>query len=249
MLNDALGSTLHESGHGMYEQNLPGGEHLNTPYGSAAGLAVHESQSRLIENQLGRSHAFWRWCQPKLSEYFGTKVADLTLDDCYQGANRVTPGLIRVEADEATYNLHIMIRFELERALVRGDLSPADLPGVWKEKYAASLGVEVPDDARGCMQDIHWSMGAMGYFPTYTIGTLLAAQLFETAVEQIPDLFEQFSRGQFDALTGWLNQNIHRRGRTCYAAELCETVTGQPLSAGPLIRHLENKLKPLHGLA
>jgi carboxypeptidase Taq len=243
MLNDALGSTLHESGHGIYEQNLPGGEHLNTPYGSSAGLAVHESQSRLIENQLGRSRAFWTWCHPRLSEYFGHAVKDLTPDDCYQGANRVMPGLIRVEADEATYNLHIMIRFELERALVQGDLTPSDLPGAWKEKYATYLGVEVPDDTRGCMQDIHWSMGAMGYFPTYTIGTMLAAQFFETALARIPDLYNQFARGQFDGLIGWLNQNVHRRGPTYYAAELCETVTGQPLSADPLIRHLENKLK------
>lgn len=245
---DALGSTMHESGHGIYEQNLPAGDFVNTPFGHAVGLSIHESQSRLIECQLGRSEAFWQWCYPKLRDHFGAHLNGLSLADCYAGINYVEPGLIRVEADEATYNLHIMIRFELERALLKGDLSVADLPGAWNEKYASYLGVEVPDDARGCLQDIHWSMGAMGYFPTYTLGNLYAAQFMAAAKTQINDLDGSISRGEFLPLINWLKKNIHDQGRRYTTAELGEKITGGPLKARPFLAYLESKLGPLYGL-
>lgn len=244
-LLDAVGSTLHETGHGLYEQGLPY-EHVDTPMGSAVSLSIHESQSRLWENFVGRSRSFWQWALPKLKQQFGSPVAHLSLQDVYASANLVQPSLIRVESDEATYNLHIMIRFELERALLRGDLSASDLPGAWNTAYRDYLGLEVPDHARGCMQDIHWSMGALGYFPTYTLGNLYAAQFFEAASQEIPGLEEQFAQGHFDDLLHWLRLKIHSQGRRYRSAELCEHVTGQPPSAEPLIRHLEKKLLPLH---
>jgi len=247
-LNDALGSTMHEAGHGIYEQGLLF-EHVGTPLGDAVSLGIHESQSRMWENQVGRSLAFWKWCHPKLADYFGERVSGLSLQEAYDGANIVQPSFIRVEADEATYNMHIMIRFELERAILRGDLDVADIPEAWNAKYKDYLGVDVPDDARGCLQDVHWSMAAMGYFPTYTLGNLYCAQFFEKALEDMPDLYEQFERGEFTNLRTWLNENIHRHGRRYLPEQLCRKVTGKDLSADPLMRHLEGKLRPIYGLA
>lgn len=246
-VNDALGSTMHESGHGIYEQGLTEA-HIGTPMGNAVGLSIHESQSRMWENQVGRSRAFWAWCYPKLAEYFGDATASLNEDAIYGGANIVSPGLIRVEADEATYNLHIMIRFEIERLLMKGDLGVDDLPEVWNTKYAEYLKVAVPDDTRGCMQDIHWSMGAIGYFPTYTMGNLYSAQFFEAAGEQLGDLDAQFAKGDFTSLRHWLNTNIHAHGKRYRSADLVQHVTGKPLTADPLMRHLEGKLRPLYGV-
>jgi carboxypeptidase Taq len=153
-----------------------------------------------------------------------------------------------VEADEATYNLHIMLRFELERALLKGDLEPADLPGVWNERFKDYLGIDVPDDRRGCLQDVHWAFGLVGYFPTYTLGNLYSAQLFEKIREDIPDLEDQFRQGEFDALLGWLRKNIHEQGKRYRAGDLCKEVTGKELSAEPLLRHLEGKLRPIYGI-
>jgi len=246
-VNDALGSTMHEAGHGIYEQGLLT-EHVGTPMGMAVSLGIHESQSRMWENQVGRSRAFWKWAYPKLKEHFGASVSSLDLDAAYGGANIVNPDFIRVEADEATYNMHVMVRFEIERAILSGDLQVVDIPEVWNAKYKDYLGIEVKDDAVGCLQDIHWSMAAMGYFPTYTLGNLYCAQFFETAREQIPNLDAQFEKGKFDDLRVWLNENIHAHGRRYRAADLCRHVTGKPLSADPLMRHLEGKLRPLYGI-
>lgn len=246
-VNDALGSTLHESGHGIYEQGLPEA-HIGTPMGSAVGLSIHESQSRMWENQVGRSWAFWSWCYPKLAEFFGDAACRLSMEEVYSGANIVNPGLIRVEADEATYNLHIMIRFEIERLLMKSELSVDDLPEVWNAKYKEYLQVDVPDDRRGCMQDIHWSMGAIGYFPTYTMGNLYCAQFFEAAKDQLGDLDAMFAEGNFTTLRTWLNTNIHAHGKRYRSADLVQHVTGKPLSADPLMRHLEGKLRPLYGV-
>jgi len=246
-VNDALGSTLHECGHGMYEQGLPEA-HIGTPMGAHVSLGIHESQSRMWENQVGRSLPFWKWCHPRLKDFFGDHLSGLSLEDVYGGANIVRPDFIRVEADEATYNMHIMVRFELERTLLNGDLAVKDIPEMWNAKYKEYLGLEVPDDARGCLQDIHWSMTAMGYFPTYTLGNLYAAQFFEKALEDMPDLYRQFEKGEFRHLLKWLNENIHSHGRRYRAASLCEHVTGRPLSAEPLMRHLEGKLRPLYGV-
>ena len=171
----------------------------------------------------------------------------MSFEDVYGGANIVKPDFIRVEADEATYNMHIMIRFEMERALMRGDLAVGDIPEAWNAKYKEYLGIEVPDNARGCLQDVHWSMCSLGYFPTYTLGNLYCAQFFEAACDAIPGLVDGFAEGRFQPLLDWLRENIHVHGRRYTAAQLCERVTGKPLSADPLMRHLEAKFLPLHG--
>ncbi len=244
-LTDALSSTMHESGHGMYNQGLPA-DRINQPAGSPVGLSIHESQSRLWENQVGRSREFWTWCFPHLRGFFGEAFDGLTAADAFASANRVQRSLIRVEADEATYNLHIMIRFELERLMMRGELGAADVPAEWNRRYAAYLDVDVPDDRRGCLQDLHWSTGSIGYFPTYTMGNLYAAQFFEAACEALGDVPAMVAAGEFTPLRRWLNEHIHALGHTYSSDELCEHVTGQPVSAQPLMRHLGGKLRPLY---
>ncbi|MEX2214999.1 MAG: carboxypeptidase M32 [Phycisphaeraceae bacterium] len=247
-VNDALGSTMHESGHGIYEQNLPA-DAIGTPIGSAVSLGIHESQSRLWENQVGRSEGFWKWLHPQLADYFGDAAGGLSMRDVYRSVNIVQPSLIRVEADEATYNLHIMVRFEIERALMSGAMSVEEVPAVWNTRYKEYLDIDVPDDRRGCLQDIHWSMASMGYFPTYTLGNLYAAQFFERALSDIGDLSAQIEHGEFSALRQWLTAKIHSQGMRFGAARLCEVVTGEPLSADPLLRHLESKLLPVYEVA
>jgi carboxypeptidase Taq len=238
---------MHECGHGIYEQGLLY-EHVGTPMGESVSLGIHESQSRMWENQVGRSRAFWSWAMGQLPAIAGDGVRRFSLDDFYGAANVVEPGFIRVDADEATYNLHVMVRFAIERAVMRGDLEVAGIPTEWNRLYKDFLGLDVPDDRRGCLQDIHWSMGSMGYFPTYTLGNLYAAQFFEAARRDLPGLEEGFARGEFDPLRRWLNERIHRHGKRFLPKDLCVEVTGQPLSAEPLMRHLEGKLKPLYGL-
>ena len=244
-LVDALSSTMHESGHGMYAQGLPEA-HLGTPMGDDVSLGIHESQSRIWENHVGRSPSFWAWCLPRIIKHFQLPADRISPDEAYRAVNRVQPGLIRVEADEVTYNLHIMVRFELERSMLRGDLSVADLPGAWDERYREYLGIEVPDDTHGCLQDVHWSMGAIGYFSTYTLGNLYAAQFFERATRDMPDLFSEFACGRFDSLKNWLYQKIYQHGQRYRADELCQHVTGQALSADSLLRHLEQKYQSVY---
>ena len=245
---DALGSTLHECGHGIYEQGLRS-DAIGLPVGDSISLGIHESQSRMWENQVGRSAAFWEWATPLAHDILGDGARTFDASALYGAANVVAPGFIRVEADEATYNLHIIIRFGLERKMLKGELAVRDLPEAWNARYRELLGVEVTDDAHGCLQDIHWSMTAMGYFPTYTLGNLHAAQLFEAACSAHPGLVDGFSRGEFDPLREWLNTNVHAEGKRYGALELTEKLTGKPLSAEPLMRHLESKLLPLYGLA
>jgi len=245
---DALYGTMHEAGHGIYEQGLPKGSHFGTPLGEAISLGIHESQSRMWENFVGRSRAFWTWALPHAREYLGSPIEPFSTGQLTAAVNTASPSLIRVEADEATYNLHIMVRFEIERALISGDLPPADVPGAWNERYKSFLGVDVPDDRRGCLQDVHWAFGLIGYFPTYCLGNLYAAQFWETIRSQIPDLDTQIARGRFDALRIWLNENIHAHGRRYRAGELCERVTGKPLGPDPLLRHLESRIRPAYGL-
>ncbi len=246
-VNDALGSTMHESGHAIYEQGLDYSR-IGTPLGESVSLGIHESQSRMWENQVGRSRAFWSWLAPRMPDIIGADSRRFSLDDLYGAANVVEPGFIRVEADEATYNLHVMVRFEIERAVIGGSLEVAGIPSVWNRLYKELLGLDVPDDRRGCLQDIHWSMGAMGYFPTYTLGNLYASQFYEAACEQMPGLAEGFARGEFAPLRAWLNANIHIHGKRYSPSELVQRVTGKPLSAEPLMRHLEGKLRPLYGI-
>ena len=245
-LPGALFGVIHEAGHGIYDQNLPD-EHYGTPMGEYVSLGIHESQSRLWENMVGRSRAFWEHWYPKAREYFPV-LQDVILDDFYFAINRVEPSLIRVEADEVTYNMHIMIRFELERAMLNGDLVAADLPGAWNEKYKEYLGIDVPNDANGCLQDIHWSGGMIGYFPTYSLGNLNAAQLFKKAEEELGDMDEMFRKGEFQPLKSWLTEKIHSQGRKYQANKLIEVATGESLNASALVEYLKAKYMPLYGL-
>lgn len=238
-LLDALGSTMHEGGHGLYEQGLDPAR-LGTPLGEAVSLGIHESQSRLWENHVGRSRAFWRWCAPVLRRHVSTVHADEAV--LFAACNRVQPGLIRVEADEATYDLHVLIRFQIERALLSGTLGTADLPAAWNAAYREQLGVVVPDDRRGCLQDVHWSCGLFGYFPTYTFGNLYAAQFAEAARAALGDLDAMLARGEFAPLREWLRVNVHRHGRRFPPAELCRRATGRELSAEPFLTHLERRV-------
>lgn len=234
---DAFFGVLHEAGHGLYHQGLPP-EHFGTPCGAPVSLGIHESQSRMWENLVGRGRSFWRYFWPKAQERFGPALAGVSMDQWLIAIHRIQPSLIRVEADEATYNLHIILRFELEQALLHGDLPADDLPGEWNRRMKQDLGVDVPDDARGCLQDIHWSGGAIGYFPTYTLGNLYAAQFFEQARKDLGGLDEAFSHGDFTPLRNWLREKIHGQGKRFSARELARTITGRDLNAGPLMRHL-----------
>lgn len=245
---DGLGSALHEAGHGIYNQNLPAGDGLDLPAGMPLRYAVHESQARLIENHVGRSRSFWSWCGPVIRKHFSPSLDHVPDEGFFESDNSVEPGLIRTESDELTYNLHITIRFELERAMIRGDLNPCDLPGAWHESYHKTLGVTPPSDAQGCLQDIHWAMGAIGYFPTYTLGNLYAAQLFEAMEHALPDVHAMMASGEFTPLVQWLKSNIHAQGRRYNARELIEKATGCPVTAEPLLRHLRTKLAPLYGI-
>ena len=240
---------LHEAGHGMYDQGLPPDQY-GLPPGEAISLGIHESQiahvgepRRPQPRVLGISSTRWQ------CETFPAALSDVPLDDFYFAINDVRPSLIRVEADEATYNLHILIRFELEQALINDGLRVADLPAAWNEKYRQYLGIEPPNDADGVLQDIHWSAGLFGYFPTYSLGNLYAAQFFEQADRDCGGLYAQFARGEFTSLREWLIDKIHTHGRRYTAAQLVQRVTGTTLSQGALVRQLREKFEPLFGLA
>jgi carboxypeptidase Taq len=244
---DAFFGVLHETGHGLYDQGLPA-QHFGTPLGEAISLGIHESQSRMWENLVGRGRAFWKHFMPLARGAFPEQLKDVSDDQWYFAINDIRPSLIRTEADEATYNLHVLLRFELEQALLNGQLSTKELPEAWKQKMQQYLGVIPPDDARGCLQDIHWSGGAIGYFPTYTLGNLYAAQFFEQASRDIAGLEEHFARGHFAPLLSWLREKIHGHGKRYRAAELVKRITGKELSAEPLLRHLRRKAE-LYGIS
>lgn len=245
--SSAFFGTLHEAGHGMYEQGLRS-EWYALPPGQYCSLGIHESQSRMWENLVGRSEAFWQYFYPLAQSCFPDALSDIDQSQFHRAVNEITPSLIRVEADEVTYNLHIIIRFELERSLIDGDLDVADLPSAWNQKYQQALGITPPDDASGVLQDVHWSAGLIGYFPTYSLGNLYASQFFDAAAEQLGDLQQAFAEGDFDPLKVWLNQNVHRAGKCMSPGKLCETVTGSELSHGPLIQHLKSKIGRIYGL-
>jgi carboxypeptidase Taq len=238
---DSLFSSLHEFGHGLYEAQVDPAL-ARTPLGNGASSAWHESQSRLWENMIGRSPGFWRWCLPLVREAFPGPFDDARWEDVVRAVNAVRPTLIRVSADEVTYGLHVVLRFELELALLSGELEVADLPEAWNERTREYLGVEVPDDARGVLQDVHWAEGLFGYFPTYALGNVIAGQLWERIGAELPDLSEQVAAGDFAPLRAWLADNVHRHGRRLLPAELLELAVGGPLDPSALLRYLRGKL-------
>ncbi len=227
---------LHEAGHGLYEQGLPL-QWEATPLGGATGLGAHESQSRLWENAVGRSRGFWRWLLPHWSRFF-PDAKPPELESLWPALHTCRPSLIRVEADEATYNLHVIARFELEQRLFAGRLEVRDLPEAWNAQYGVLLGIRRANDAEGVLQDIHWAMGLYGYFPTYTLGNLMAAQLFEAAGQELGDLESQFAAGEFAPLLGWLRNAVHRHGKALDADAILRQATGRSLDPAPYLQEL-----------
>ena len=244
---DQLFTAAHENGHGIYEQGLPKAAEFGWPSAEAVSLGIHESQSRMLENLVCRSRAFWDWGLPTAREFMPMIPASLTPDAIFRAINAVKPWFIRVESDEVTYNLHIMLRFDIERALISGDLKVKDLPGEWNRRMKADLGLDIKEDRLGCLQDIHWSMASIGYFATYTLGNLYAAQLWEAMATDVKDREAKIARGEFTEIIAWLRDRIHRHGRTYSPAQLCERATGKPLDSGALKRHLEAKVKSIYG--
>jgi carboxypeptidase Taq len=239
---DSLYSALHEFGHGLYEHQIDPAL-ARTTLGTGVSGAWHESQSRMWENMVGRSGGFWRWCLPHAQAALPERFAGRTWQEVQRAANAVHKSLIRVSADEVTYCLHIVLRFELELALVDGDLAVADLPAAWNERVLDYLGLEVPDDARGVLQDVHWSEGIFGYFPTYALGNVIAGQLWARVTAELPDIDERFAAGDFAPLRAWLGEHVHRFGRRLMPGELLERVVGGPLDPGPYLDYLEAKLE------
>lgn len=245
---EGLTGVTHETGHALYDMGLPHDEHFGTPMSEPVSLGIHESQSRTWENQVGRSRSFWRYFFPQAQRMFREELDGVSEEDFYAAFNYVTPSYIRVEADEATYNLHIMLRFELERAIFRGEVPVKDIPGEWNARFKDYLGIEVDKDSNGCLQDVHWAMGAMGYFPTYALGNLYAAQFWVQINKDIPDLDNQFASGDFSQLLGWLRKNIHSQAKRYSAPALVERVTGETLSHQPLLDYLYTKYEPIYGI-
>jgi carboxypeptidase Taq len=242
----AIYSTIHETGHGLYEQGLDP-EAWGLPRGHSCSLGVHESQSRLWENQIGRSEAFWSQILPLAQRHFPA-LDGVPLDSVVLAVNAAGPSFIRTEADEITYNLHIILRFELERALVDGSLDVASLPQAWAEKMRTYLGIRPPDDRQGVLQDVHWASGAIGYFPTYTLGNIYAAQLVRAIEPSAGSLDSLLRTGDFAALLAWLRRHIHRLGQTYRSTELIQRATGGPPTARPLLEHLQQKVSYLESM-
>ena len=246
-INPSIFGVLHESGHAMYEQGT--GEDLSrTPLARGTSLGIHESQSRMMENIVGRCRGFWNAHFPLLQESFPGALGEVNVEQFYRAINKVQPSYIRVEADELTYNLHIILRFELEQEMLNGELSAKDLPAAWNARMESLLGVTPPDDAQGCLQDIHWSRPSFGYFPTYALGNLYAAQLFEAATAQHPEINSELNEGKNTTLVEWLRENIHRHGRKFTPSELVEMATGKRLSHEPFVRYVTNKFTEIYGL-
>jgi len=246
-LQSCLFSCIHEGGHGLYDQGLDP-RYFGTPLGDSVSLGIHESQSRMWENCVGRSRAFWRFFYPMLQQTFHHQLRSLDGEQFYAAINRVKPSLIRVEADELTYNLHIMLRFEIEQDLIEGRTRPEDLPGIWNRKMEEYLGIVPSNDAEGVLQDVHWSFGAFGYFPTYTLGNLYSVQFYEQAKLEIPHLEDEIAAGQLMVLQRWLGQKIHRWGRMFTPDHLSRRVTGKSLNPEPFLSYVEKKYGELYKL-
>jgi len=242
---EALFSSIHETGHGLYEQGQSI-EHLGTGLGTAVGMAIHESQSRLWENQVARGRPFWRFFEPRFREIFGLGQDRISSDQLFLAANEVKLHPIRVESDEVTYNLHIILRFELEKRLFDGDLEVNDLPDAWNALSVEILGLSPKNDAEGVLQDVHWSGGAFGYFPSYCLGNMIAAQFWDTIKTEIPDLEKDFERGDFSRLLSWLREKVHRQGQRYDTTTLVRRITGEPITPVPLLRYLRERYLPLY---
>ena len=247
-LATSMFGNLHEGGHGLYEQGLDP-DLANTYIGQYVSLGIHESQSRLWENMVGRGRPFWQFAYPQLQAVFPEQLGDVDLDSFVQAINQVRPSLVRVEADEVTYNLHIILRYELEVQLISGDLAIRDLPAAWNEKMKQGLGLTPPNDALGVLQDTHWAVGYFGYFPTYTLGNLYAAQLWAAARRDLPDLDERLARGECGPLLAWLRDRIHRHGKIYTPVELIERATGAPPQPEHLLTYLRDKFRAIYGVA
>lgn len=246
-LNTALFGTMHEAGHAMYEQGVDP-KLDRTPLGTGTSLGIHESQSRMWENLVGRSKAFWSAYFPRLQEYFPSQLGETDLNAFYRMINKVERSLIRVEADEATYDLHIMLRFELEVSLMNGSLAVKDLPEAWNKKFEEFLGITPPNDAKGVLQDVHWSMGLFGYFPTYALGNLIAAQLWNKINLDIPEIEKKITKAEFSDLLEWLQEHIHRHGAKYNPLDLLKQATGQDLDAEPYLQYIEGKFGDIYEL-
>lgn len=245
-LNRALFAMIHEAGHGMYEQGI--GENIEgTPLARGIQGSVHESQSRMWENIVGRSRAFWQWALPRLQSAF-PQLEGITLDQFYRAINKTQRSFIRVEADEVAYNLHIILRFEMEKDILTGQLAVRDLPDAWNARFHELFGMTPPDDALGVLQDVHWSSGYFGYFPTYALGNLLTVQYYEKALGDHPTLPDEIAQGKFDTLLNWLNANIHRHGRRFTSSELTQRITGEDMNPAPYVRYLREKYSAVYAL-
>ncbi len=243
----ALFSTMHEAGHAMYEQGVPE-KYKRHPLGGAASLAIHESQSRLWENIIGRSKEFWSFFYPSLQMLFPQFLSDVTVEDFYRGINKVEPSLIRVEADEATYNMHIMLRLEIEIGLMEGTIKVEDLPEIWNTKMEDYLGITPPNDSVGVLQDVHWSGGMIGYFPTYALGNLASVQLWDKLVEENPNVYDEIAKGQFDTVLDWMRQNVHQYGSKYEPQEIMLKATGSKITPEPYMAYLEEKYGEIYDL-
>eukprot|EP00903_Cladosiphon_okamuranus_P009155 g8748.t1 len=245
---EGVAGTVHEVGHALYEQGRPGGDLADLPVSRALSMGVHESQSLLWERMIFQSRPFWKFAGPLVRARF-PHTEGVTDEAFYRGLNRVAPSLIRVDADEVTYPLHIILRFEIEQGLMDGSVAVKDVPSVWTSKMKDLLGVDVPGDAEGCLQDIHWSVGAFGYFPSYTLGAVMACQFLEAARKDLPDLDTNLEAGDFGPLKNWLNREVHARG-SLYASpdELLSEVTGDTMRPGALVEHLRSKYSEIYGL-
>lgn len=240
-------SCIHEGGHALYEQGLPS-EQYGLPLGEYCSLSIHESQSRLWENNVGRGLPFWQYNYGLLQETFPDPFHDLPVEDFYKGINKVEPSLIRTEADELTYHFHVMIRYEIEKMLIDGSISTRDIPAYWNEHYLRYLRVTVPDDKRGCLQDVHWSHGSFGYFATYSLGSQYAAQFYAAAQRDLPLLEQQIASGDNHTLLLWLRENIHQYGRLYTSEELCRKLTGEALNSDHFMNYAVNKYSRIYGL-
>ncbi|WP_327837171.1 carboxypeptidase M32 [Bacillus salipaludis] len=246
-VRSALFGTIHEAGHGIYEQNI-NPEFEGSVLQSGASFGIHESQSRFLENMVGRSKEFWNYFYPHIQNQFPEALENVTVEEFYRAVNTVQPSFIRVEADELTYNLHIMIRYEIEKALMAGEIEAKDLPAIWNEKMHDYLGVTPGTDTEGVLQDVHWSFGGIGYFPSYSLGNLYAAQILRKIEQDLPDFYYHIEQGRFDLIQDWLKENIHQHGKLYTPNELIKKVTGEELNAEYLVEYLEKKYSEVYGV-